>query len=64
MRSEEVSAVIAALERWLRQEVAPVLAAGASCKAIINCSATGDVRTVIEKHVAVDVRSREDNALG
>jgi hypothetical protein len=55
MQSAAIDAIMDALERWLRQEVAPVLASGANCKAIINVTPGGDVRTVIEKHQAIAV---------
>jgi hypothetical protein len=55
MQQAAIDAVIVALEQWLRHEVAPVLASGANCKAIINVAPGGEVRTVVEKHQAITV---------
>jgi hypothetical protein len=55
MQPAAIDAILDSLERWLRQEVAPVLSSGANCKAIINVTPGGDVRTVIEKHQAIVV---------
>lgn len=54
MDRADVAAIITALERWLRNDVAPVLASGANCKLVINIAPGGDVRTVIEKHATLD----------
>jgi hypothetical protein len=55
MQPPDIEVIMESLARWLRSEVAPVLASGANCKAIINVTPSGDVRTVIEKHQAIIV---------
>lgn len=44
-----VEAMLCELERWLREEVAPVIASGQNWKAVLNGGA-GDVSYVVEKH--------------
>jgi hypothetical protein len=45
-----VEEVMAELEQWLRQEVAPLVAAGVNWKAVINGRGADDWSYVLEKH--------------
>ncbi len=47
--TDPISQMLAELEQWLREEVAPVAASGANWKAILNGKGT-DWNFVVEKH--------------
>lgn len=48
--ADDEDGLMAELEQWLRNEVAPVARSGANWKAVINGKGTSDWSFVVEKH--------------
>jgi hypothetical protein len=61
MVTVQATEILEDVVRWLRQEVAPIIASGANWKVIISGSGSGDVRGVVEKHQDVRRRSPRPN---
>lgn len=60
--SPSVEDAIIQLERWLRQEVAPIIAGGGNWKAILNGRGASDIGFVVERHGQVVRRTAPTDA--
>lgn len=62
MTADDVAALTESVVRLIREEVSRVALSGRNWKVIVNGSAAGDVRLVVEEHIEVSRRCQQVNS--